>query len=828
MLAIAIMKLKKGKTISHYKILSEIGRGGMGTVYLAQDTKLTRKVAIKTLPEPFASDPERMYRFYQEAKAASSLNHPNIITIYEVGELEGLHYISSEFIKGEPLSKRLSGRPMKLKEALEIACQIASALDIAHTNGIVHRDIKPQNIMIRPDGLVKVLDFGIAKLTEKTPEEVEAEAETAELMETSEGTIIGTASFMSPEQARGKEVDARSDIFSFGIILYEMVSGRLPFRGENKLDIVASILHKEPKPLRHISSNIPPEIEKIIDRTLQKNKDERYQTVKNLLKDLKNVKQELEFQNKLEQTLSPDGDEPITEIIREETSIENKRGDSDAKSQFTKIKKFRIFPEVSLIFLLLAGIISIVYFAFFSEIQTSEPIRSLAILPFTNESGNSETEYLSDGLTESIIYNLSNLPQLKVLPSSTVFRYKGKKTTAQEVSQELSVRAVLVSRVTQRGNNLLVSTELIDTRENKVIWGERYNRKMSGTLEVQKEISAEISERLRLKLSGAQEKKVSKDHTKNNEAYQAYLRGRFHWNKRNEKSLKSGIEYFNKAIKIDPNYALAWSGLADSYLLLPEYSAAAQKEAMPKGKAAAEKALELDPNLAEAHTSLAYVLMSYEWNLDEAEKEFKKALKLNPDYTTANQWYGILLEVTGRSEEAINQGRKALDLEPLSQIVNFSTGYRYLNARKYDQAVRQFRKSLEIYPDFAPGHRRLGFALARQGKYDAAMIELKKAEELGGFSTQGAIGYVYALSGNKEEARRILKQELTNPDKDARNLAGIYTELGDKDNAFKWLEVLYKEKDDRILYLKISPFYDRLRDDPRYKSLINRIGLPAD
>lgn len=818
------MKLEPGTTLSHYKILSEIGRGGMGVVYLAQDTKLTRKVALKTLPEPYASDPERMYRFYQEAKAASSLNHPNIITIYEVGEIEDLHYISSEFIKGEPLSKSLNGRPMKLREALDIACQIASALDIAHSNGIVHRDIKPQNIMIRPDGLVKVLDFGIAKLTERTPEEVEAEAETAKLMETSEGTIIGTASFMSPEQARGKEVDARSDIFSFGIILYEMVSGRLPFRGENKLDIVASILHREPKPLRHISSNIPPEIEKIIDRTLRKEKKERYQTVKNLLKDLEEVKQELEFQNKLEQTLSPGRPETETRDEDTKTAIEAE-ATSIRKSVRTQESKYPLFPLIALVSVLLAGVLTIGYFTFRSWTKTDEPIKSLAILPFTNVDGNSETEYLSDGLTESIIYNLSNLTELKVLPSSTVFRYKGKETSAQKASEELNVRAVLVSRIVKRNDNLIISTELIDTRNNKVIWGERYNRKMSDALRLQKEISTEISERLRLRLSGAEERQVAKDYTTNNQAYQAYLRGRFHWNKRNEKSLRTGIEYFNQAIKIDPDYALAWSGLADSYLLLPEYTSTPQKEAMPKGRAAAEKAIELDPNLAEAHTSLAYVLTSYEWKIAEAEKEFQKALELNPDYTTANQWYGIVLEITGRSEEAIKQGEKTLKLEPLSQIVNFSTGYRYLNARKYKEAERQFRKSLEIYPNFAPGHRRLGFALARQGKFEAAIIEFKKAERLGGFSTQGAIGYVYALAGKKDEARRMLKQELDNPKRDARNIAGIYAELGDKDNAFKWLEVLYEERDDRILYLRISPFYDSLRDDNRYGDLIKRIGL---
>ncbi|NNE98324.1 MAG: protein kinase [Pyrinomonadaceae bacterium] len=819
------MKLETGTTISHYKILSEIGKGGMGVVYLAQDKKLTRKVALKTLPEPFASDPERMYRFYQEAKAASSLNHPNIITIYEVGEIEDLHYISSEFIKGKALSESLNGRPMKLREVLDIACQIASALDTAHSNGIVHRDIKPQNIMVRPDGLVKVLDFGIAKLTERTPEEVEAEAETVKLMETSEGTIIGTASFMSPEQARGREIDARSDIFSFGIILYEMVSGRLPFRGENKLDIVASILHTEPKPLRHISSNIPPEIETIIDRTLKKDKKDRYQTVKNLLKDLEEVRQDLEFQNKLEKTLSPDSDDALTETVPADRSSESKKAAVGAKNSLAAINKYSPSLLYSLIFILLAGIFSIIYFTFLSGNPTSEPIRSLAILPFSNVGGDSDTEYLSDGLTESIIYNLSNLADLKVLPSSTVFRYKGKETTAQLASEELNVRAVLVSRVVKRNDSLTISTELIDVKENKVLWGERYEREISDVLRLQKEISTEISERLRLKLTGSEEQRVAKDYTKNNKAYQAYLRGRFHWNKRNEKSLKTGIGYFNQAIEMDPNYALAWSGLADSYLLLPEYSSTPQKEAMPKGKAAAEKAIELDPNLAEAHTSLAYVLTSYEWKIAEAEKEFQKALELNPDYTTANQWYGILLEITGRNEEAIKQGEKALRLEPLSQIVNFSTGYRYLNARKYDQAVRQFRRALEIYPNFAPGHRRLGFALARQGKFDAAIIELQKAEKLSGFSTQGAVGYVYALAGKKDEARRILKQELNSPQKDARNIAGIYAELGDKDNAFKWLEVLYKQRDDRILYLKISPFYDSLRDDPRYRDLVRRIGL---
>jgi len=632
--------LAVNSNISHYRIVSKIGAGGMGEVYLAEDTRLNRKVALKILPPEFAEDKDRMSRFVREAKSASSLNHPNIITIHEIGESDGVHYIATEFIEGETLHDRLKDESLSLKSALDIAIQIVSALQAAHSANIIHRDIKPENVMMRSDGLVKVLDFGIAKLSEQKIESIDEEAETAiKPPSTNPGMIIGTANYMSPEQAKGKEIDARSDIFSFGIVLYEMLSGRRAFAGENALEIISSILKDEPKAIRQLSPAVPQEIERIVNKALRKDADERYQTARGLLTDLKDAKQELEFQDKLERTSAPNREEPKTQMMTAPPTAEPQPATSSAEYITREVKKHKRGVALgSIILIALLGVGG----WFFSLRSSSDnaPIDSIAVLPFQNRSADANTEYLSDGLAESLIYRLSQLPNLRVSPTSSVFRYKGKETDVKKIGNELGVNAVLSGRIIQRGESIAISVELVDVRNNKLIWGEQYQRKMSELLATQREIATEITQKLRLKLSGEETKGLTKRYTDNNEAYQLYLKGRYHFAKRTKDDMQRSIEYFQQAILLDPNFALAYASTAECYNQMPTYPYLSPKEAFPLAKAAAQRALEIDPTLAEAHTALANYFATYDWNWAEAERSFKRAIELDPNNSAAHFRYG--------------------------------------------------------------------------------------------------------------------------------------------------------------------------------------------
>ncbi|MGB7208962.1 MAG: serine/threonine-protein kinase, partial [Pyrinomonadaceae bacterium] len=495
----------------------------MGAVYLAEDTKLDRKVALKILPSKFAEDKDRMSRFVREAKSASALNHPNIITIYEIGESDGTHFIATEFIDGKTLSEYAKANPLNYKSALEIAIQVASALDEAHSAGIVHRDIKPDNVMVRASGLVKILDFGIAKLSaSSTSASDSSEDATAIKSGTSPGMIIGTANYMSPEQAKGKAVDARTDIFSFGVVLYELIAEQLPFEGENALEMISSIFKDEPKPL---NAEVPIEITKIISKCLRKDRDERYQTIKDVLIDLKDTKQDLEFQDKLERSIDPNQGANRTQILTSTTIDEIHQTTPNQTVASNPSKKYLAAGFLTLL-LAVTGFFGYKFFA------SNDQIESIAVMPFVNESGNADVEYLSDGMTETLIKNLSNLPNLQVKPRSSVFRYKGKDTDGKTIGKELNVQAILNGRVVQRGNQLTLSLELVDVRKDAVLWSESYDRKQSDLVSLQSEIAKDVSTKLKLKLSGAEEAKMTKSATVNPEAYQAYLKGRYYWNRR--------------------------------------------------------------------------------------------------------------------------------------------------------------------------------------------------------------------------------------------------------------------------------------------------------
>ena len=625
------MTIAIGTRLGRYEIRSPLGAGGMGEVYLAQDTNLDRKVALKVLPADVAADRHRMSRFVQEAKAASALNHPNIITIYEIEQIDSVLFIATEFIDGVTLRDRLRNASMKLGEALDVATQIASALAAAQAAGIVHRDVKPENVMLRRDGIVKVLDFGLAKLTAPAVEASAAtEAATPGLINTEPGMVMGTAIYMSPEQARGIDVDARTDIFSLGVVIYEMLAGRLPFQGSNTNEILASILgDNDPPPLARYSTEVPVELERIVSKALRKDRDERYQTIKDLLLDLQSLKQEAEFERKRErstpsksksrvETRAPEGVDTVMGSAARPTPSE--RG---LTSAMTLDQRRAVIAVAAL--LIIASAVGAYFYV--TPARSGGVIDSIAVLPFQNNSADADTEYLADGLAESLIYRLSQLPNLRVSPTSSVFRYKGKDTDPQVIARTLGVDSVMTGRITQRGDNLTISVNLVDAANNRSLWGEQYERKMSELLATQRDIATEITKKLQLKLSG-DEKGVTKRYTDNNDAYQLYLKGRYHYAKRTKDDILKGIEYFQHAIKLDPDFALAYTLVADSYASLPAYGYLSPKEAVPQAKSAAKRAIEIDPTLAEGHTSLAISLAVYDWNWAEAEREFKRGIDL--------------------------------------------------------------------------------------------------------------------------------------------------------------------------------------------------------
>jgi serine/threonine protein kinase/Flp pilus assembly protein TadD len=836
------MTLAPGTRLGRYEIRSKIGAGGMGEVYLAQDTKLDRKVALKILPAEVAAHPDRMKRFVQEAKTASALNHPNIITIYEIEDIDSVNFIATEFIDGETLRQHMNLKHVKIAEALDLSVQIASALSAAHAAGIIHRDIKPENIIRRHDGIVKVVDFGLAKLSEKTDTgEVDTEAATKALVQTEPGVVMGTVAYMSPEQARGMAVDARTDIFSLGVVIYEMVAGRAPFGGATKSDLMVALLERDPPPLARFAPEAPAELERLVMKTLAKDRDERYQTAKDLLIDLKRLKQKLVVDAAIERSSAPDvkgadgeskphgGPAPLSTAPRAaaQTAFEDSRATSSAEYLVSGIRQHKLAAAIALLVLVTGAVGLSIYL---HARNTEVAIESIAVLPFQNRSTEPDSEYLSDGLAESLIYRLSQLPNLKVSPTSTVFRYKGKEIDPVKVGQELGVSAVLSGRIVQRGDQLTISAELVDVRNNRLLWGEQYDRKLSDLLQTQREIALEIVEKLKLKVSG-EEKVLAKHYTESNEAYQLYLKGRFYWNKRTSESIKKSIEYFNQAIEKDPSFALAYAGLADSYVV--SANPLPPREAMPKAKAAAMRALELDETLAEAHTSLARVLAVYDWDWTGAEKEFRRAIELNPRYAIAHQWYGDYFEVTGRHNESIAEERRAVELDPLSLTISFELGTAFYYARNYDQAIEQFQKTLELDPNFPAVYAFLPAAYEQKGMYDEAIAGFQKGITPRGRSewpmTVPGLGHVYAVSGKKGDARTVLNElkQLSGQEYvPAYGIALIYAGLGEKDQAFAWLEKAYEEHSFKMAWLKVEPRWDSLRSDPRFAALVRRIGLP--
>jgi len=816
----------------------------MGEVYLAFDTELDRTVAIKILPEAFAANQQRLQRFVQEAKAASALNHPHILTIYEIGTAGTKRFIATEFIDGDTLRERIRKGSLTLHEILDIAIQAAGALAAAHTAGIIHRDIKPENIMVRRDGYIKLLDFGLAKLTGPTDSTSDTNAPTKAMVNTGAGVVMGTASYMSPEQAKGNKVDARTDLWSLGVVLYEMISGQQPFVGETSPETISLILQKEPAPLTRYTKEVPSELERIIAKTLTKDREERYQTAKDLQVDLRNLKRKLEVNAEIDRTAPPelraatpptsgDGRVPATNSAAAlgTTSAGISHSPSSAEFVVSGIKQHKLAAAIAVIAIVLGAVGLAMYLG---TRNTEVAIESIAVLPFQNRSAEPDSEYLSDGLSESLIYRLSQLPNLKVSPTTSVFRYKGKEIDPVKAGQELGVNAVLSGRIVQRGENLTVSAELVDVRYNKLLWGEQYDRKMSELLATQREIAREIVDRLKLKVS-PEEKGIAKHYTESNEAYQLQLKGRFYWNKRTVEGLQKALEYFQQAIDRDPNFALAYSGLADTYALLGGPEAGGDfppNEMLPKAQAAALKALELDETLAAPHVALAHTKYFYDRDFASAEREFKRALELNPNYSVAHHWYAIYLLIVGRIKDSLVEIRRAQELDPLSLSINTWLGYILARSGQFDQAFEQLRKTVEMDPNFTLAHFRLGSLYEEKARYDEAISEFREVIKLSGGRPVGvsALARVYALTGKRKEAEKSLdellklsKQRYVSP----VSIALIYIALGDKDQAFAWLEKSNELRELNIVRINVDPRFDALRSDPRFADLVRRIGIPS-
>ena len=789
--------------ISHYRVDRLLGAGGMGEVYLAEDATLRRKVALKLLPERFSADAERVRRFQREARAASALNHPNIITIYEIGQADQRHYIATEFIEGETLRSRIiSERPLSIAEVLDVSIGVANALAAAHEAAILHRDIKPENIMLRPDGYVKVLDFGLAKLLDASS--------------TDTGAVMGTLMYLSPEQARGAAPDARSDIYSLGAVMYEMLTRRPPIVTNSFVELAIAVTTSTPELPSRFAHRIPPDLDHIVMKALEKDPAKRYQTARELLGDLRTLRREMDLEGSIDDAAELRHSSPVlahqATLPLTTTSLIHPRR--------------RALPILAII----AGTLLLAVVAYVIKrglLDVDAPISSVAVLPFMNASGDPSSEYLSDGIADSITDSLSQLPQLQVVARSRAFHYKGKTIDPLVAGRELRVRGVVTGRVFLRGETLVIRASLTDVRKGTQIWGEQYDRRLSDVLSVQKEMAQEISNKLRTRLSHDEKRLLERRNAASSDAFQLYLKGRYYRRKYTEESVRKAVTYFNQALERDPTYALAYAGLADAYyglsnLYLPP------REAMPRVREAAQRALALDDSLAQAHTSLALVLVWYDWDFAAGEREFRRAIALNPTDSEAHRLYGNFLAATGQVNRALAEMKMAEQLDPLSVPASWDVGRVLFYSGRLPEARLQVKRALELDDRFAYAYLLQAQIAEREGKLEDALALIQKAMSFAGRTPLlvSMWGYISGRAGNTPEALAAIEELKRRPTYTLPLfLARVNAGLGRSDEAINWLEQAYTDRSESIVWLKVDPSLESLRGEARFKELVKRVGV---
>ena len=780
--------------IAHYQVVKKLGSGGMGEVYLAEDLKLHRRVAVKILSSQASESPERLRRFVREAHAASAVSHPHVAHIYEIGEDAGLHFIAMEYVEGEALDRRIAAGPLPTNEIIDIAIQIADALGEAHGRGVIHRDIKPSNIMITPRGQVKVLDFGLAKidLRMETPEKGDTQLKTAP------GTIMGTPYYMAPEQALGRDADPRTDLFSFGVVLYQMCTGRVPFAGATTAETLHRIVSAQPQPLARFNYELPVELERIVRKCLEKEPARRYQAARDVEIDLKNLQR----------------DSTLQERERVGWSLTVSR-----------------FPRKTALGAALGGVLLLAIGFGYLRDRRGGPIDSLAVIPFESQPADPSFSYLADGLTETLTNRLSRLSSLRVIPTTTAFRYRNRSIDSQKIGDDLDVRAILTGRVVQRAGKFDIQAELIDTRSGAQIWGKQFSTSTSDLFGIQNDISQGVSTILGLRLTSLEERRLSERFTTSAEAYELYLKGRYYWNRRTGEGMRRAMDFFERAIEKDPRYALAYVGLADCYVTIGTRDAADPRLMFPRAKLAVAKALEIDDSLAEAHTTLGAIHGDYDWDSVAAESEFRTAISLNPKYATAHEWYALFLARRGRVREAVAEVSESEELDPFSVIIQTNAGLVLYLCRMDEKALEHARKAIRLGPDYYAGHVVAGLVLQQQGKLTEAIDSIAAAHRLSrGESTTvtASLAHAYAAANRTDEALNLLRQLETkkkNTFVSSADIALIYVGLARPDDALTWFERAYDEHSALLVYLKTEPRLAPIRNDIRLRALIAKIGL---